>query len=78
MRTPTSSKQEASRIDLQDQTCPACGMPAPAALVVLPSGRRALIEACAICGRQEVTPMDAEQAARLLEGRELHGQEVYG
>ena len=45
-----------------DHTCPACGMPAPAAVVVLPSGRRALIEACAICGRQEATPISSEPA----------------
>ena len=43
-----------------DHTCPSCGMPAPAAVVVLPSGRRALIEACAICGRQEATPISSE------------------
>ena len=46
-------------------TCPACGTPAPAAVVVLPSGRRALIEACAICGRQEARPISAEQFGRL-------------
>lgn len=37
-------------------------MPAAAMLAVLPSGRRALIQACAICGRQEATPITAGTA----------------
>ena len=51
---------------LADRPCPACGMPAAAMLAVLPSGRRALIQACAICGRQAATPIDAEQAEHTL------------
>ncbi len=31
--------------------CPGCGMAAPAVLAALPSGRTALVEACAVCGR---------------------------
>ena len=47
---------------LPDHRCPTCGMPAPALLAVLPSGRRVLVEACAICGRQEATPVDVPDA----------------
>ena len=47
---------------LLDHRCPACGMPAPAVLAVLPSGRRVLVEACAICGRQAAAPVDAPKA----------------
>ena len=47
---------------LADRPCPACGMPAAAMLAALPGGRRALIQACAICGRQEAMPIDAKQA----------------
>ena len=43
-------------------------MPAAAMLAVLPSGRRALIQACAICGRQEATPIDAKGAENVLKG----------
>ena len=50
---------------LEGHTCSACGMPAPAMLAVLPSGRRVLVEACAICGRQEATPMDAAADTRM-------------
>ena len=67
-----------SPIPLPEHRCPACGMPAPAALVVLPSGRRAFIEACAICGRQDATAVTPRQAAALLEGRERHATQAAG
>ena len=63
-------------IRLADRPCPRCGMAAPAILATLPSGRRALIEACAICCRQEATAVDPQQAAVLLEGR--HGRQPAG
>lgn len=51
---------------LPESPCPNCGMPAPSAIAELPSGRKLLIEACAICGRQEATPVDAQRASELL------------
>ena len=59
MNQATAPVPETQPARLAGHTCPGCGMPAPAVVAVLPSGRRALIEACAICGRQEVTPLDA-------------------
>ena len=58
--TAASAMPRATR--LQNHTCPACGLPAPAAVAVLPSGRRVLIEACAVCGRQEATPWPTAKA----------------
>jgi transcription elongation factor Elf1 len=46
------------QVAVKDHTCPACGMPAPALLATLPSGRRVLVEACAICGLQQTTPVN--------------------
>jgi len=68
--TLCTSLSAASPIQLPQRPCPACGMPSPAALVLLPSGRRALIEACAVCGRQAAVPVGAQQAAMLLEQRD--------
>ena len=49
---------------LPDHRCPACGMPAPALLATLPSGRRVLVEACAVCGRQNVAVVGASVTRR--------------
>ena len=64
----TAQLSTANPIQLPGRDCPNCGMPEAAALATLPSGRRALIEACAICGRQEAAPVSAEQACALLAG----------
>jgi len=50
--TPATSRR------LPDGPCPSCGALAARAVAYLPSGRRALIEACAICGRQNVSPVE--------------------
>ena len=65
------SRANANR--LGDRPCPGCGTLAAALLATLPSGRRALIEACAICGRQEVTPADARTASAPPHGRPAAG-----
>ena len=70
MNTRSSTLSAASPVRLPQHTCPACGMAAPAVLALLPSGRRALIEACAICGRKKATPLSAEQTSALMEGKE--------
>jgi len=71
MNDTTARTAPSKTTHLPGHTCPACGMPAPAMLAVLPSGRQALIEACAICGRQEATPLIARDAKSLLSGRDL-------
>ena len=70
MNTAALSLSRTSHIRLPRRDCPACGMPAPAIVALLPSGRRALIEACAICGRQEATPINAREAYLLLTGNQ--------
>ena len=65
MNNSTMSASTASPARLPKHTCPACGMAAPAVLAVLPSGRKVVVEACAICGHQQVMPVGPEQA-RLL------------
>ena len=64
--TETPSAPTHRSVRLADRPCLACGMPAAAMLAALPSGRRALILACAICGRQAATPFDAAQAEHTL------------
>jgi len=53
---------ETKPIRLPDRPCPVCGVPAAAMLATLPSGRKVLVEACAICGRQEAAPVDSPRA----------------
>ena len=62
----TSSAPTQESVRLADRPCPACGMPAAAMLAALPSGRRALLQACAICGSQDATPIHAKQAEHAL------------
>ncbi len=70
MNTAALSLSATSHIRLPHRDCPACGMPAPAIVALLPSGRRALIEACAICGRQDAIPINAREAYLLLTGNQ--------
>jgi len=63
----TRQTQAASPIPLPGHRCPACGMPSPALLALI-QGRRALIEACPICGRKQATAVTPEQACRLMQG----------
>jgi len=62
------SPSTASKIRLRDRRCPVCGIPAAAMLATLPSGRRALVEACAVCGRQEATPVGPEESGEPVAG----------
>jgi predicted nucleic acid-binding Zn ribbon protein len=56
--TPSTSRVQPSESRQRTtQPCPACGCPSPVAVVTLPSGRRVRIEACAVCGRQDVRPV---------------------
>jgi len=64
-QTITSSRPSPSR-RLPSRPCPTCGLPSAAALVTLPSGRRALIEACAVCGRQHVSPARSSKGANAV------------
>ena len=63
-----ASPPAAGSVRLPDHRCPACGMPSAALLAPLPGGSRALIEACAVCGRQEATPVGEERACLLADG----------
>ena len=47
----------AAPVHLPPRPCPVCGTPAPSMLAVLPSGRQAIIGACAVCGRQDAKPV---------------------
>ena len=61
MSEATVSPSKSNQVRLPDRPCPACGTPSPAMLATLPSGRRAVVEACAICGRQEVSAIPSNQ-----------------
>ena len=68
MSAKTTTLSKACPIALPPRSCPACGVTAPSLLALLPSGRRALVEACAVCGRHVTTPVSCQDAYMLLKG----------